>query len=541
MERAVLIVDDDHIVCKELEKELRRNYFSTYIAYTGTDALEILNKKKFDVILLDVKIPDINGLKLLKQVKEKWTNCEVIIMTGYGSQEVAIQALHNGAIDYLEKPIKLDELNTALGRALEKLAEKEELIYRSSVLVVDDDKEFTQKIKNFLNKEGYNIFTAHDGIKGLEIINGNKIDVVLTDIKMSGMDGIKLLEKSKELHKDIEVIMMTGYGDEELAVKALRRGAINYLRKPIDLNELCIAIEKAIEKIVLYRNQLYRNRELKISKEIISKMNEELERKIRERTLKLSQTQTQLFQTSKLATLGEMSTGLAHELNQPLTGISLIAANIRKLIKMKLLKEKELEEAVKDIEENVRRMSNVISHIRTFARQDTLKFAHMDINDSIKGALNLLGEQLRLQDIKVIKELSNNLPMIEGERYQIEQVVINIISNARDALDDKGRWDKKRLKDWSKTITIKTAMQKNYKKEDCVCIHVSDNGTGMSPEVKQKMFEPFFTTKEVGKATGLGMSISYGIVQSHKGMIYVDSKEGEGNAVSVELPIKIKE
>ena len=541
MERAVLIVDDDHIVCKELGKELRRNFFSTCIAYTGTDALEILNKKKFDVILLDVKIPDINGLKLLKQVKEKWTNCEVIIMTGYGSQEVAIQALHNGAIDYLEKPIKLDELNTALGRALEKLAEKEELIYRSSVLVVDDDKEFTQKIKNFLNKEGYNIFTAHDGIKGLEIINGNKIDVVLTDIKMSGMDGIKLLEKSKELHKDIEVIMMTGYGDEELAVKALRRGAINYLRKPIDLNELCIAIEKAIEKIVLYRNQLYRNRELKISKEIISKMNEELERKIRERTLKLSQTQTQLFQTSKLATLGEMSTGLAHELNQPLTGISLIAANIRKLIKMKLLKEKELEEAVKDIEENVRRMSNVINHIRTFARQDTLKFVHMDINDSIKGALNLLGEQLRLHDIKVIKELSNNLPMIEGERYQIEQVVINIISNARDALDDKGRWDKKRLKDWSKTITIKTAMQKNYKKEDCVCIHVSDNGTGMSPEVKQKMFEPFFTTKEVGKATGLGMSISYGIVQSHKGMIYVDSKEGEGTTVSVKFPIKIKE
>lgn len=541
MERAVLIVDDDHIVCKELGKELRRNFFSTYIAYTGTDALEILNKKKFDVILLDVRIPDMDGLELLKQVKEKWTNCEVIIITGYSSQEVAIQALRNGAIDYLEKPIKLDDLNTALGRALEKLAEKEELTYRSSVLVVDDDKKFTQKIKNFLNKEGYNVFTAYDGVKGLEIINGNKIDVVLTDIKMSVMDGIKLLEKSKELHKDIEVIMMTGYGDEELAVKALRSGAINYLRKPIDLNELLIAIEKAIEKIFLYRNQLYRNRELKIGKEIISKMNEELERRIRERTRKLSQTQTQLFQTSKLATLGEMSTGLAHELNQPLTGISLITTNIGKLIKMKLLKEGELEEAVKDIEENVRRMSNVINHIRTFARQDTLKFIHMDINDPVKGALNLLGEQLRLHDIKVIKELSNNLPMIEGEPYQIEQVVINIISNARDALDEKGRWDKKRLKDWSKTMTIKTAMQKNYKKGDCVCIHVSDNGTGMSSEVKQKMFEPFFTTKEVGKATGLGMSISYGIVQSHKGMIYVDSKEGEGTTVSVKLPIKIKE
>ena len=541
MERAVLIVDDNRILCKELAKELRRNFFSTYIAYTGINALEILNKKKIDVILLDVKIPDGNGLKFLKQVKEKWTNCEVIMITGYGSQEIAIEALRCGAIDYLEKPLKPDELFAALGRAVEKLAEKEELIYRSSVLIVDDDKKFTQKIKKILEKEGYNSFTAHNGKEALEIVNNAKIDVILANIKMPVMDGIELLEKAKKLHQDIEVIMITGYGNKENAVKSLRKGAINYIYKPINIEELCIALEKAIERVALYRNQLYRSRELKINTEIISKMNKKMEKKIEERTQELSQTQTQLFQTSKLATLGEMCAGLAHEINQPLTGISLIAMNIKKLIERRLLTEKEIKEAIQEISDNVKRMSNIVTHIRAFARQDIHNFIQVNVNECIKKASGLLGEQLRLHDIKIIKELDYNLPMIEGEPYQIEQVIINIISNARDALDDKGRWDKERLKDWSKTITIKTAMEKNYEKGDSICIYVSDNGIGMLPEVKEKMFEPFFTTKEVGKATGLGMSISYGIVQSHKGRIYIDTKEGEGTTISVKFPIKMKE
>ena len=541
MERAVLIVDDSRILCKELAKELRCNFFSTYIAYTVLDALEILNKKKIDIILLDVKIPDENGLKFLKQVKEKWTNCEVIIITGYGSQEIAIEALRGGAIDYLEKPLKSDELDAALGRALEKLAEKEELIYCNSVLIVDDDKKFTQKIKKILEKEGYNSFTAHNGKEGLEIVKNTKIDVILADIKMPVMDGIELLEKAKKLHQDIEVIMITGYGNKENAVKSLRKGAINYIYKPINIEELCIALKKAIERVDLNRNQLYRSRELKINTEIISKMNEKMEKKIEERTQELSQTQTQLFQTSKLATLGEMCAGLAHEINQPLTGISLIAMNIKKLIERRLLTEKEIKEAIQEISDNVKRMSNIVTHIRAFARQDIHNFIQVNVNECIKKALNLLGEQLRLHDIKIIKELDYNLPMIEGEPYQIEQVIINIISNARDALDDKEKWDKEMLKDWSKTMTIKTAMEKHCEKGDCICIYVSDIGTGMLPEVKQKMFEPFFTKKEVGKATGLGMSISYGIVQSHKGRIYVDTKEGEGTTISVKFPIKMKE
>ncbi|TSA58148.1 response regulator [bacterium] len=536
MERTVLIVDDDRMICKELEKELRRNFFSTYSAYTSRDALEMLNKEKIDIILLDIRMPDTDGLELLKQVKDKQASCEAIVITGYGSQEVAIQALQRGAIDYLEKPIQYDELNAALGRALEKLAEKEELTYRNSVLVVDDDEKFTRKLRRFLEKEGYDVFTAYAGNKGLEIINNEKIDVILSDIKMPVMGGIGLLEKAKKLHPDMEVIMITGYGDEENAIESLRKGAINYLRKPIDLEELRIAIEKAIERISLHRNCLYRNRELKITAEITSKMNKELEKRIEERTHELSQTQAQLFQTSKLATLGEVSAGLAHELNQPLTGISLAVTNVRKSIERELLTEEEIKEAIQDIENNVRRMSNVITHIRTFARQDTLKFRQMDVNKSVESALSLLGEQLRLREIEVIKELAHDLPTIVGEPYQVEQVVVNIISNARDALNEKGKWDPKRIEGWSKKLEIRTSSKGKW-----VCVDISDNGVGMSAETEQRMFDPFYTTKEVGKATGLGMSISYGIIQSHRGRIDVEAEEGKGTTVSVKLPIQVEE
>ena len=532
MTREVLIVDDDPVICKELGKELRHNFFSTHIAHTARDALEILNKQQIAVILLDIRMPDIDGLELLKQAKEIQANCEVIIITGHGSQEVAVSALRDGAIDYLEKPLKLEELEAALGRALEKLDERENLNYQSSVLIVDDDRKILQRLEKFLKKEGFEVFTAHDGQEGLEIVRSKKIDVILTDIKMPVMSGIELLEMAKKLHRDIEVIMMTGYGDEEKAVLSLRQGASNYLRKPIDLEELLIAINHAMEKIMLYRNQLYRHREQKITTEIIAKMNEELERRIHERTSELTQTQAQLFQTSKLATLGEMSAGLAHELNQPLTGISLAVTNVEKLADRGILNEEEVREIMGDIGGSVRRMSRIITHIRTFARQDTFKFSRMSVNESIKNALKLLDEQLRLHDIKVTRDLDSDLPPITGEPYQIEQVAINLITNARDALDDKGQWEPERRKGWSKELKIRTSHD-----ADWVYMEISDNGIGMPAETCQKMFDPFFTTKEVGRATGLGLSISYGIIDNHKGSIRAESEDGQGTKITVQLPI----
>jgi two-component system NtrC family sensor kinase len=541
--RTVLIVDDDKIIREQLEKELKRNFFNTLLAADGKTALEKLSENKVDILILDVKLPDMDGLEVLQQVKEKTPGCEVIVVTGFGTREIAVQSLRRGAIDYIDKPLDMEDLFAALGRAQEKLSEKEELSYENTVLVIDDEEVIVKRLKKFLEKEGYAVFTALNGKEGLAVIASNKIDVVITDIRMGDMDGIEVIQKAKKLYRDIEGIVVTGHTDQELTVRSLRAGACDYITKPINLDTLLFSIKKATEKINLNRNQLYRNRELKISKEIISKMNEELERRIQERSQELSQTQAQLIQTSKLATLGEMSAGLAHEMNQPLGGISLTARNFQKLMERGKLTEEELAAGLTDIDSLVKRMSKIIQHIRTFARQDTLKFIEVDLNETIEAALGLLGEQLRLHEIEVVRELAPDLPRITGEPYQLEQVWINLITNARDAVEEKGKRiaaDKGKVSDYKKVITISTRCS-SKNKATSLEVAVVDNGIGIAEGQKEKILEPFFTTKEVGKSMGLGLSISYGIIENHKGTIKVESNEGEGCGFSVMLPIEGQE
>ncbi len=537
--KTVLIVDDDKIIREQLQKELKREFFKTFLASDGKTALESLNQEEIDIVILDVKLPDMDGLEVLKVIKEERPDCEVIVITGMGSQEIAIKSLRKGAIDYIEKPIDLDELSAALGRAQEKLAEKKELSYKYRLLLIDDEKEIVKRIQKFLEKEGYETVGAYSGKDGLNIIENQKIDVVITDIKMDDLDGIEVLQRAKRLYRDIEGIMVTGFKDQELAIKSLRAGAIDYITKPINLDELLFSIKRAIERINLNRDRLYRNRELKISSEIISKMNEELERRIEERSKELSQTQAQLFQTSKLATLGEMSAGLAHEMNQPLGGISLITKHLNKLIDRGRLSEEEIVSGLGDIETSVKRMAKIIQHIRTFARQDTLDFLQVDVNETIDSALSLLGEQLRLHDIGVLLELSPDLPTITGEPYQLEQVWINFISNARDALGEKEKQISEggsESANYKKHLNISTVYNPESEMPS-VEVRFTDNGVGLKEEQKERIFEPFFTTKEVGKAMGLGLSICHGIIESHKGEILTESKAGEETTFRVILPI----
>ncbi|MBF0519218.1 MAG: response regulator [Nitrospirae bacterium] len=534
--KIVLIVDDDKMTSSLLEKELLRGFFTVFTAPDGKSALEKIETTNACILLIDVNLPDINGIELIKKVKAKKPECEIIIITGYGTQDIAIQSLKHGALDYIEKPINIEELFAALGRAQEKLTERSSLFTKNTLLIIDDDEVVIKRLKRFFESEGYEVFTAPSGLKGLEIIEFSKIDVVISDINMSDMDGIEVITAAKKYYQDIECIMVTGANDDEHAIRSLRAGAIDYLTKPVNLDELLFSVKRAIERINLNRTRLYRSRELKISSEIISKMNEELERRIQERSSELSKMQVQLFQTSKLATLGEMSAGLAHEINQPLGGIALVAKSFRKLLEHGGLTEYEIVSGLDDIESSVKRMTKIIQHIRTFARQDTLKFIRVDVIDTIEAAFSLLDEQLRLHEIAVIKDFEPSTPSIIGEPYQLEQVWINLITNARDAMDEK---DKQIYDARIESCVYNKCLKVTVKYDidaDSVVVIVADNGMGMSQKVRERVLEPFFTTKEVGQATGLGLSISYGIINNHKGRIEIESMENDHTTIKVILP-----
>jgi len=240
--------------------------------------------------------------------------------------------------------------------------------------------------------------------------------------------------------------------------------------------------------------------------------------------------EAQLIQASKMSTLGEMATGVAHELNQPLTTIQMSADFISNLIKEgRKIPEGELGLVSEEMKGQVDRAVRIINHLREFGRKAELQKKKVDINEPIKGVITILGQQLKVRGIKLVLDLKEGLPPIFGDSYKLEQVFVDLIVNARDAMEEK----KKRLDGavFEGTLTIKT-----FQENGQVAVTIADTGDGIPKDIREKIFEPFFTTKEVGQGTGLGLSISYGIVKDHNGTIEVESEAGKGATFRISFP-----
>jgi C4-dicarboxylate-specific signal transduction histidine kinase len=249
---------------------------------------------------------------------------------------------------------------------------------------------------------------------------------------------------------------------------------------------------------------------------------QEMERREQE----LRDKQEQLVQAGKLATLGELTTGVAHELNNPLNNIGLYVGNV---IDRMRLGEIETEPVLDDLEkamEQVRKATEIISHLRTFGRAARVSVELVDVDDVIERSLLLVQEQLRLRAIQVELELCPDELVVLANPIQLEQVFINLLTNARDALAD------------SKRKTIRVASSRDQER---IRITFSDTGPGIPRELQQRIFDPFFTTKEVGTGTGLGLSITYSILKEYGGEISVESGPGEGARFVVELPFAEEE
>ena len=238
----------------------------------------------------------------------------------------------------------------------------------------------------------------------------------------------------------------------------------------------------------------------------------------------------QVIQANKMATLGEMATGVAHELNQPLSVIQMISnLFVRKLDRGALPDKETLSDVSSKLQSNVERASKIINHMREFGRKSALEVSSVHLNDVILKSLDFFSQQLRLRNIEVVLELEEKIPSIMADPNRLEQVFINLLTNARDAIEDKALQDPS--SPGAKRITIRTHSNRRY-----VFAEVCDSGTGIPKELTNKIFEPFFTTKTVGKGTGLGLSISYRIISEYGGTIHSVSKEGEGACFDIRFP-----
>jgi two-component system NtrC family sensor kinase len=262
-------------------------------------------------------------------------------------------------------------------------------------------------------------------------------------------------------------------------------------------------------------------KDLKIANEKLIEWGKTLEKKVEERTKELTEMQAHLLQSEKLASLGKLAAGIAHEINNPLGGILIYSH----LLLEDTNKNSPYYENLKKIVKETSRCKDIVKGLLEFARPKEPETSLTGINDIVNRSLAIIERQALFQNIKIKKSYSSELPKIVADSAQLQQVFTNIILNAAEAMDGNG------------TLTLRTFLDGGGR---YINIQFSDTGHGIKEEDRRRLFEPFFTTKEVGKGTGLGLAISYSIIQKHQGTIEVSSQAGQGATFTVKLPVKRK-
>lgn len=240
----------------------------------------------------------------------------------------------------------------------------------------------------------------------------------------------------------------------------------------------------------------------------------------------------QLIQASKMATLGEMATGIAHELNQPLSVVKTASSFLlNRVQKGEVVREDILKAMLQEVDSHLDHASEIISHIREFGRKSAARTEPVPVNEPLERALAIFTQQFRLREIRVVRELGEGLPPVLADRNRLQQVFINLLTNARDAIKEKR--ERLGLEGSLEEIRVRTGLV-----DQRVRIEFEDTGIGIPKALRDRIFEPFFTTKRLGKGTGLGLSISYGIVTDYQGAMRVETEENVGSTFIIELPIQ---
>jgi DNA-binding NtrC family response regulator len=255
----LLMVDDEEEFLISSSRALSRRGFEVDMAPNGVTALEFIDRQKFDVIVLDVKMPDIDGIEVFRQIREKQPDMPVVLLTGHSSIDDAFQTSKDGIADYLAKPIDIDKLAEVINRVISnadartkdrsRLADYRETDEPIKVMLIDDEADFLESMRKVLQRRNMEVVTAENGPDALSLLKDNLVDVAIVDIKMQGMDGLEVLKRIKRSFPSIEVILLTGHPSVETAMEGIKLGANEYMKKPPDIDELAGTIRK------LYRNR----------------------------------------------------------------------------------------------------------------------------------------------------------------------------------------------------------------------------------------------------------------------------------------------
>ncbi|WP_414562160.1 MULTISPECIES: sensor histidine kinase [unclassified Anabaena] len=420
------------------------------------------------------------------------------------------------------------------------------------VLVVDDTPANLAVTSEALTDAGFEVAIAKDGDRAIKQAERNLPDLILLDIMMPGIDGFETCRrlKASPITQDIPVIFMTALSDTTDKVTGFNLGAVDYITKPFQEAELLARVKTHLK---------------------LRHLTQTLEQQVTERTAELTtalqqmqQSQVQLVQSEKMATLGQLVAGVAHEINNPVNfihgNLSHIEDYVQTLLEFIQLYQKHYSQPVPEIQAKSEdedldflqddllkilasvkigsdRIREIVRTLRNFSRTDEAEFKAVDIHEGINSTLTILQHRLKATPerpaIEIIKDYSD-LPQVECYPGPLNQVFMNILVNAIDALEDS--FHKAQTTFDKFTITIRTSVINHQWVE----IAIADNGTGIPDQVKQRIFDPFFTTKPVNQGTGFGLSISYQIItDKHNGKLECFSTPGAGAEFVIQIPIQV--
>lgn len=523
----ILIIEDSNTQARIIKESLNDLSLQIECVSTGNDALNWLNENKAKLLLLDYELPDMKGIDVVDELGKRGQHFEFLVMTARGSETVAVQMMKRGAVDYLIKDDSFTSLlPTIVERALDKIKSEQILEIAQSAL-----KQAEKRTRLIIDSAAdgfvsmWDDGTILDWNKAAERLFGwsykEAIEKNLIDLMMSEKQRDLFREKLTEFRKTA----IPHTQNELIEATALNKAGQEF---PI---EISVSIASEGEPCVL--NAFVRD--------------------ISNRHM----LESQLIQSEKLASLGQLAAGVAHEINNPVGFVKSNVGTLTEYVEIftrllnvyeelaeatrsedkaqqKVLLDKiqtiRKEEGLADIQEDVTelltestdgliRVTEIVQNLKSFARLDEASVKEANINEGIKATLKVVWNELKYKS-EINTELGE-IPDIRCSPGQLNQVFMNLLVNAAQAIPERG------------TITIKTEANSSE-----IIIRISDTGTGIPEDKLSQIFTPFYTTKPVGQGTGLGLSIIYGIIQKHNGNIAVESELGVGTTFIIRLPLE---
>ncbi|RII31146.1 MAG: hybrid sensor histidine kinase/response regulator [Geobacter sp.] len=385
--------------------------------------------------------------------------------------------------------------------------------HKATVVVIDDDNNILNLTSMILTMRGYQVFVSSSACEGMEIIAAHPPELVLLDYMMPGMDGLMALKEIKTRFPATYVVMFTGRGNEELAVELMKGGASEYILKPFNNRDLVERLDSVlhVREIELHNKALQKEQERLIQE--IDKWNQELQKRVRDKSEALQKAQSEIAQSEKLAALGYLSAGMAHEIRNPLNSISLFI----QLMRQNTADAEQLDYLSKILKE-IDRIDSLICKLLFASRRSRSISNNVRIDQVIDNALDIFLPQIEASKIEVERRYTSEQLPIKADPDELEQIFTNLFLNALDEMQDGGQLE----------IVISSENGK-------VVVKVGDSGKGIPAEVLPNIFKPFFTTKTRG--TGMGLPVVQRIARIYDGNISVEKTSPDGTVFRLEFPV----